>query len=128
MKIYDISSLVFEGMPVYKNRTEKQPTFERVTNGYVTETRMSLDVHSGTHMDAPLHMVIDGETIETINLEQIVGSSKVLDLTHVEDGITKEELTSFVIQKNDFFLFKTKKLEIQVKNKKPTQSAGRQQI
>jgi arylformamidase len=107
MKIYDITAPVFEGMPVYKNKPEKQPTFERVTNAHVTETRMSLDVHTGTHMDAPLHMMNDGETIETIELEKIVGACKVLDLTRVEDGITKEDLSSFDIQKGDFLLFKT---------------------
>lgn len=108
MKIYDVTSTVYKGMPVYKNKPEKQPTFNRVTNGYVTETRMELDVHSGTHMDAPLHMINDGETIETIPLEQIIGSCKVLDLMHVEDGITKEDLQKFDISSNDFLLFRTK--------------------
>jgi arylformamidase len=107
MKIYDITAPIFDGMPVYKNKPEKQPSFERVTNAHVTETRMSLDVHTGTHMDAPLHMVNDGETIETIALEKIVGPCKVLDLTHVEDGINKGDLTSFDIEKGDFLLFKT---------------------
>ncbi|MBM6616828.1 cyclase family protein [Bacillus suaedaesalsae] len=108
MKIYDITAPVFVGMPVYKNKPEKQPTFDTVTNGHVTETRISLDVHSGTHMDAPLHMMNDGATIETIDIEKIVGASKVLDLTHVEDGITKKDLEAHDIQKGDFLLFKTK--------------------
>jgi arylformamidase len=107
MKIFDITAPIYDGMPVYKNKPEKQPTFDRVTNAHVTETRLSLDVHTGTHMDAPLHMVNDGETIETINLEKIVGPCKVLDLTHVVDGISKEDLAAFDIEKDDFLLFKT---------------------
>ncbi|MFX3673563.1 MAG: cyclase family protein [Paenisporosarcina sp.] len=108
MKIYDISAPIFEGMPVYKNKTEKQPKISRTTNAHVTESRLELDVHSGTHIDAPLHMVNDGETFETIPLEQLVGSVKVLDLTHVDDAITKNDLEKFELHEQEFLLFKTK--------------------
>jgi arylformamidase len=108
MKIYDITTPIFEGMPVYKNKPEKQPKITRVTNGHVTESRLELDVHSGTHIDAPLHMMNDGDTFEAISIEKLVGSAKVLNLTHVEDGITKADLEKFDIQEDDFLLFKTK--------------------
>ncbi|WP_078545890.1 cyclase family protein [Litchfieldia alkalitelluris] len=108
MKIYDVSTTIQKGMAVYKNKPEKQPNITTATNGYVTETRLDMDVHGGTHVDAPLHMVIDGETIETLALEDLVGSSKVFDLTNVEDRITKEDLESLNIEKNDFIIFKTK--------------------
>ena len=107
MKIYDITAPIFEGMPVYKNKPEKQPKITRATNAHVTESRLELDVHSGTHIDAPLHMINDGETSETIPLEQLVRPVKVLDLTHVIDGITKEDLEKFELQENDFVLFRT---------------------
>ena len=95
MKMYDVTGTIYEGMTVYKDKPEKQPKFKTVTNGYVTETRMEIDVHTGTHIDAPLHMVVDGQC-------------KVFDLTNVEDGISKEDLEKFDIQKSDFVLFKTK--------------------
>lgn len=95
-------------MTVYKNKPEKQPILNQVTNGYVTETRIELDVHTGTHIDAPLHMVVNGDTFETIPLESLVGQCKVFDLTDVEDGITKQDLEKFKIEKNDFILLKTK--------------------
>jgi len=108
MKVYDVTTPIFEGMTVYKDKPEKQPKFNRVTNGYVTETRIDVDLHTGTHIDSPLHMVEDGLTFETIDLESLVGSAKVLDLTNVEDGISKADLEKFDIQKGDFVLFKTK--------------------
>lgn len=107
-KIYDITLPVYEGMPVYKNKPEKQPKLETITNGHVTESRLCLDLHTGTHIDAPLHMINDGDTFKTINLEDLVRKVKVLDLTNVEDGITKEDLLKFDIMKDDFLLFKTK--------------------
>ncbi|MBB6175388.1 arylformamidase [Anoxybacillus tengchongensis] len=108
MKMYDVTAPIFEGMPVYKNKPEKQPKLMTITNDYVTESRIDMDVHTGTHIDAPLHMVKDGETFETIPLEKLVGYCKVLDVTHVNDRITKEDLIHFDIQENDFILFKTK--------------------
>ncbi|WP_216831324.1 cyclase family protein [Alkalihalobacterium elongatum] len=108
MKVIDISVPIYEGMPVYKNKPEKQPKLRTETNGYVTESRLDLDVHSGTHVDSPLHMVVDGKTFETIELEKLVGPCKVFDLTHVEDRITARDLEGLDIVANDFILLKTK--------------------
>ncbi|TWT16071.1 cyclase family protein [Planomicrobium sp. CPCC 101079] len=107
MKIFDISSPIYEGMPVYKNKPEKQPKFHTHTNGHVTESRIEIDAHTGTHIDAPLHMINDGDTFESISLEKLVGQAKVVDLTHVKDGIAKSDLETLSIEKDDFILFKT---------------------
>ncbi|MBY0599307.1 cyclase family protein [Bacillus bingmayongensis] len=108
MKIYDITAPIFEGMTVYKNKSEKQPQFSRTTNAHVTESRITLDVHTGTHIDAPLHMINEGATFESIPLEKLVGPIKIFDLTAVENGITKTDLQQLDIQENDFILFKTR--------------------
>ncbi len=108
MKIFDVTLPIYKGMPVYKNKPEKQPEYQTVTNGHVTESRLSLDLHTGTHIDAPLHMINDGETIETIAPESLIRDVQVVDLTEVEDGIEAEHLTDIDIKKNDFILFKTK--------------------
>ncbi|MDC0760396.1 cyclase family protein [Brevibacillus sp. AG] len=108
MKMYDVTANVYEGMTVYKNKQEKQPKIRTATNGYVTESRIDMDLHSGTHVDAPLHMVNAGDTFESISLEKLVGSCKVLDLTAVEDRITRSDLESFDLERGDFVLFKTK--------------------
>ncbi|WP_214480166.1 cyclase family protein [Bacillus sp. SM2101] len=108
MKMYDVTAQVYTGMPVYKNTPSKQPSLTTVTNDYITESRIDMDVHGGTHVDAPLHMINDGETIETISIEDLVGQCKVFDLTEVEDQITKKDIEKFDIQENDFVIFKTK--------------------
>jgi len=108
MKLYDVTAPIFEGMPVYKNKPEKQPKIQTVTNAHVTESRIDMDLHTGTHVDSPLHMINDGETMETIAIEDLVGRIKLFDLTHVEDRITKEDVETLSIEKGDFILFKTK--------------------
>jgi arylformamidase len=108
MKIIDITAPIFEGMPVYKNKPEKQPQISTVTNAHVTESRISLDVHSGTHVDAPLHMMNEGKTIETLPIEKLVRPCKVLDLTEVNEKIAKHDIEALGIEAEDFVLFKTK--------------------
>lgn len=107
-KFYDVTAPIFEGMPVYKNKPEKQPKLTSVTNNYVTESRIDMDVHTGTHIDAPLHMIEGGETFETISLDRLVGPCKLFDLTHVNDKIAKDDIASLDIRENDFVLLKTK--------------------
>ncbi len=108
MKIYDVTAPIFNGMPVYKNKPEKQPRIETNTNGHVTESRLSMDVHTGTHVDAPLHMINDGETIETIDIEKLVRPVKVFDVTEVDEKISLKDIEGLEIEENDFILFKTK--------------------
>lgn len=108
MKMHDVTGTIYEGMTVYKDKPEKQPTLNPTTNGYVTETLLSINVHTGTHIDAPRHMVLDGDTFESVPMEDLVGQAKLFDLTDVEDGITKADLEKFEIEKGDFILLKTK--------------------
>lgn len=107
-KVFDVSLPIYEGMLVYKNKVEKQPQFKTVTNGYVTESILQLDAHTGTHIDAPFHMFPEGKTFETIDINKLVGPATVFDLTKVEDGITIDDLKDLNIRKEDFVLFKTK--------------------
>lgn len=51
--------------------------------GYNT-TDLSIYSHAGTHMDAPLHFVAGGETIDSWPLEKCVGEALVVDLSFKE--------------------------------------------
>lgn len=109
-KIYDISMTVEESMQVWKNYEHKKPKIDNVQNhdqGKPHESLLTMNVHTGTHVDAPLHMLAGGETIETIPLDRLVGPARVLDLTHAKDYITKEDLLPFAIQPGERLLFKT---------------------
>lgn len=109
-RIYDISMTIEEGMQVWENAEAKKPHISNVQNhdqGKPHESLLSLNVHTGTHVDAPLHMLAGGETIETIPLERLVGPARVLDLTHVGECITRDDLLPFHIQKGERLLFKT---------------------
>lgn len=110
-KFYDISMSIFPEMTVWKDSQIKKPEIEIIQDYQSSSSygsRLHLDAHTGTHIDAPLHMLPEGATIETIALERLVGRCRVLDLTHAEHSIGKAELTAFSIQPGEKIVMKTR--------------------
>jgi len=111
MKIIDISMGIEPGMPVYKNQQEKKPkliVLKDFSNSSSYESEMDINLHTGTHIDAPLHMIENGKTIERMDLAKLITWCKVLDFSYAEDCITKKDLESKSIKQGDFILLKTK--------------------
>jgi arylformamidase len=109
-KIIDISMTIEESMQVWKSYEHKKPHITNVQNhdeGKPHESLLSVNTHTGTHVDAPLHMIAGGATIESIPLERLVGPARVLDLTHLKGFITKDDLVPYAIQPGERLLFKT---------------------
>lgn len=111
MKYYDVSRLIEHDMMVYKDREAKRPSLEVIATHAAQgmhESNMHQNLHTGTHLDAPLHMIDGGKTIDQIDLELYFGPAKVFDLTHVEDRIRPADLEGLDIQPGDRVLFKTR--------------------
>lgn len=110
MIYYDVSMKVTPDMQVYKNKESKKPIF-RVASDFDTssahETEVTINLHTGTHMDFPLHMIKNGQTSSKLVLDRLIRKVKVFDLTHIKDSISKDDLIDLDICKNDFVLFKT---------------------
>lgn len=111
MKVIDISMTLSENMMVYKNRPENKPVIMESANFDTHnhyESTITMNVHTGTHIDAPLHMIKGGETMSSYSIEQFVNRAQVLDLTHIEDCITESSLKEYDIEPESFVLLKTK--------------------
>ena len=109
--IYDISMLLHEDMQTYKHSKTNKPVFRTNSDhqkGHVHDTSVTLNLHTGTHIDYPLHMIKNGDASDTERLAPLIGEAKVLDFTDLEDHISKVDLLKHDIKKNDFLLFKTK--------------------
>lgn len=117
MIIYDISMTIHENMQVYKNKEDKKPLFS-ITRDFsdspARESRLSIDMHTGTHLDMPLHFVQEGDTIENLDLTRVVTTCRVLDLSHIEQVIKAEDLVKFDIRSEETILLKTKNSSIDV--------------
>lgn len=67
MILYDITMTIEDNMAVYKNREDKRPRLVVTRDfaaGSVFETRLEIDLHTGTHIDMPLHVIPGGDASE----------------------------------------------------------------
>lgn len=95
MKIYDISQEVF-GCSVFPGDTSpKREVLETIDSGSICNlTGLSMCAHNGTHVDAPYHFYNDGETIDQLELDKLIGKCYV---THAE-GAVDEALAKNIIK------------------------------
>jgi arylformamidase len=81
VRIIDVSVPIRPGMITYPGDPEVR--LERVSSiadGDIANlSRLDLGVHSGTHVDAPLHFVDGGASVETLPLDVLVGPCVVVD-------------------------------------------------
>lgn len=120
MKLHDISMAIHNGMPVYKDKLEKKPHIRKIRQleDGANESSITLDSHTGTHMDAFYHMLNNGKKIHEMPLEKCIGPAVVLDLTKVKGAITENALkhainetakkTKTTTDKNTIVLLKTR--------------------
>lgn len=104
----DISVPVRNGMvhwpgdpPFHIERAEDQEKGDTAT-----VSRMTLGVHTGTHMDAPLHFIRGAETIDLMPLDATIGRARVIPIRDTK-SIKREELLGHMIQSRERILFKT---------------------
>jgi arylformamidase len=99
--IIDISLPLDSSLPVWPNSTGI--AVERVldiNNGdCVNNSHLSCDVHAGTHVDAPLHHLINGASVEQTPLTDLIGEVHVVEFLHT-GIITKELLASLSLPAN----------------------------
>jgi arylformamidase len=70
-------------------------------------TSINMGVHTGTHMDAPLHFVAKGKSIEQLPFDVTVGPARVIEIKD-KVSIKAEELKQYNIQRGERILFKTR--------------------
>jgi arylformamidase len=58
----------------------------------LTLSAYSLGAHSGTHIDAPMHFVRDGASIDRVSLEPLIGPARVIDIPDGVQAINAAEL------------------------------------
>ncbi len=108
MKIIDISWPITPDMTTYKNTQEVmvQAThiFER---DHIRKSSLIMGTHTGTHIDAPSHVLQQGKTVDQISMHRLIGTAAVLNLTDVEEVITRIDLEQFVLPKGIIILLKT---------------------
>ena len=79
----------------------------RIEKQGVNITKLSMGAHSGTHIDAPLHFIKGGKDISRLDLDQLIGYTKIFHITDPQQ-ITFSELKELPIEEGDRILFRTR--------------------
>jgi arylformamidase len=97
-------------MPLYEG--DPPVTLERVTSiaggGICNLSKLDFGLHSGTHIDAPLHFIDGAVGVEATPLDSLIGDAYVVDATGVGNQIDAAALRSLAIPPGcERVLFKT---------------------
>ena len=111
----DITLPLGKVIPILPDSVSAGPTptssvqrFFDVDNGdKVTMSRIEMISHDGTHIDAPLHFIRGGTTIDTMPVDTTIGPARVIEIRN-EKEITVAELEPYDIKAGERILFKTK--------------------
>lgn len=109
MKYIDLTYTFTSNMPVYPGDSVPE-LVQTATQDNISHFHLSSGMHVGTHMDAPLHMIVGGKELSQYPVDKFFGRGHLVDVRSVvyERGlIAGDFLDSHDIQKGDFVLLFT---------------------
>jgi kynurenine formamidase len=87
MRVVDLSHTISANMPVYPET--EPPVFEcpcTIDEHGFCETKIDLFSHTGTHMDAPAHIIAGSQTLDQFPVESFFGSAGIIDVSGVKES------------------------------------------
>lgn len=109
MKIYDISQTLREGMSVWPGDPPfRQHRIQQIQkNAASNVTALEMGVHTGTHIDVPLHLNPSGLDAACVPVGPFLGSARVFSVS-VNQCIRAEDLSTMDWKDVERALFKTR--------------------
>ncbi len=110
MAIIDISWPLKHGQTTeYNNRmTFVLDLYKDFESDGMRQSKICMDTHTGTHIDSPAHFIEGGKTIDQLPLGALQGPCVILDYTHIDEQITKQDFEKRDIPSGAIILLKTK--------------------
>jgi arylformamidase len=111
-KYIDVSVPVSSNLPRWPGSPEInfQKNLDLNKGDIATDTTLHFSVHTGTHVDAPLHFIRDGKSVDQMNLDVLMGKAYVAVLSDTVESITSDVLDKISLPK------KTKRLLLRTRN------------
>jgi arylformamidase len=105
----DISVALDAGTPHWPGNTpyEVAKDHDMAKGDHDNVSRISMGVHTGTHIDAPLHFLPAGAAIDSMPFRATVGRARVIEIEN-QETITVPELQTHDLEPDERLLFKTK--------------------
>lgn len=94
--IIDVSRPIFTGMPIYpRNPPVEIAAAKSIARGDSSNVSLlTLGSHTGTHVDAPLHMDDAGSGVDSVSLDSLIGPALVVDIPESVRAIGAADLDS----------------------------------
>jgi len=108
-KIIDVTVPLSPAVPRYPGDPPfESELLESIAEGAACNTsRISMCVHTGTHVDAPYHFLADGATVDQLPLDILMGKARVVELSNRE-RIERPELEALDLRDDLRVLLKTR--------------------
>ncbi|WP_269850735.1 cyclase family protein [Methanosarcina horonobensis] len=88
-KIIDITVPISPSTPIFPG--DPEPSVENICtlekDGFAV-SKLVFGSHTGTHVDAPSHVLKDGPTVDNLNIESLMGQAVVLDFSRINGVLT----------------------------------------
>lgn len=83
MIIHDVTQAIWSGMAVWPGDPVVRVTdvLSLQTGAPVNLGRLEMGTHSGTHVDAPRHVLVHGASAESLSLEALIGPARLMDVS-----------------------------------------------
>lgn len=111
MKVYDLSHPISGSMPFYPGAFPPVVTGQyTIENDGFAEKKITLLTHTGTHLDAPSHILNGSTAVDRIPAGQFIGRARVLDFTGFKGRVIRpSELEPHrrAVEKSNFVILKT---------------------
>lgn len=104
----DVSVPLGPGLPAYPGNPEfeLQPVKRIADGGSSNVSRLVLGTHTGTHVDAPRHFFDDGEGVDQVRMDLLIGRTRVVEITQ-RGGIGQEQLAAAGLREDLRVLLRT---------------------
>lgn len=81
-------------------------SWSKEDSGSVNVGKLTMSIHTGTHIDAPFHFDNDGKKVLDLDIHVYVGAARVIDVSGME-SIGKKELERFNLEGVERLLLRT---------------------
>ena len=107
-KLLDVSVPLRPALPTYPGNPPFQlDPIKRIADGASSNvSRLVLGTHSGTHVDAPRHFLDDGQSVDALPLDLLIGRTRVIEIAR-RGAIVVEDLEEAGLREDIRLLFKT---------------------
>ncbi|MDQ3132194.1 MAG: cyclase family protein [Acidobacteriota bacterium] len=108
MKIYDVTFPIFDQTPIYEGDPKvKIEIANSLAKGDAANvSHICFGVHTGTHVDAPVHFIEGARRVHELEFEKLIGNCRVVELSGDVTAIEPQHLEN--LESIERVLFKTR--------------------